>query len=92
MEKVGCRVKIYLKNEHGVLHTLHSYFNNEVEFKVNIYSCEKNTDKLLKILERHQKYNQKWKTLLNEEDLIIFKTEDSLGNKNYLHIDFREEK
>ena len=92
MEKVGCRVKIYLKNEHGISKTLTCDFKNEIEFKVSIYNCEKNAQKILEKINAHKKINNKWEVLLEEEDLIIFKTEDVHGNKDYLHIDFREEK
>ena len=92
MGKVGCRVKIYLKNEHGILHSLNNNFKNEVEFKVSIYNCEKNAQKILEKIKIHQKFNYKWNILLEDEELMIFETEDCYGNKRYLHIDFREEK
>lgn len=91
MKKTGSKTRIYLQNEHGINLTINNDFANEIEFKVDIYNCinnTENTEEILQVINKHSKYGYKWSIYYIDELLLIFKKEDKLGNKHYLHIEF----
>ena len=88
-ERIGTNIKISLINEHGIKEAISNDFGNETYLRMAIYNCPKNAENVRNILNRYDKYGQKWNIQYNDNNLMIFESKDCWGNLGYFHLEIQ---
>ena len=89
MEKIGTNIKVGLINEHGINKEISNEFGSIMYLMTALYNCPKIANNVKNILNRYDKYQQKWKIHYEDNNLMIFETKDCWGNLNYFHLIFK---